>query len=207
MKMLRRVILGLAVAGCLCAAYAAAPFVAMWNLREAIKTGDTAAIDARVAWPTVRQSLKVSLARQANLLPFAEAAGSQIRPTLWQRIKGAFGTSMLDRFIETYVTPEGLPKLFDYRRTWNESVKGEEPEPSTSRLERARLLWSRVMRAEFQSFTRLEVEMVDRKVADRRIVSVMELEGLTWKLTELRIITIDPDGRLAELQGGRRRVR
>ncbi len=183
----------------LSAGYVASPFVAMWNLREAIKSSDTAAIDSRVVWPSVRESLKASLAKEANLLPFAEAAGGQVRPTLWQRIKGTFGASMLDRFIETYVTPEGLPKLFDYRRTWNESIKGEVPE-SASRLERARLIWSRVKRAEFQSLTRLEIEMVDRKVADRRIISVMELDAFTWKLTHLRIVTIAASERLADLE-------
>ena len=183
----------------LSAGYVASPFVAMWNLREAIKSNDTAAIDSRVVWPSVRESLKASLAKEANLLPFAEAAGGQVRPTLWQRIKGTFGASMLDRFIETYVTPEGLPKLFDYRRTWNESIKGEVPE-SASRLERARLIWSRVKRAEFQSLTRLEIEMVDRKVADRRIISVMELDAFTWKLTHLRIVTIAASERLADLE-------
>ena len=195
----RRLFVVVMVVLTLSAGYVASPFVAMWNLREAIKSSDTAAIDSRVVWPSVRESLKASLAKEANLLPFAEAAGGQVRPTLWQRIKGTFGASMLDRFIETYVTPEGLPKLFDYRRTWNESIKGEVPE-SASRLERARLIWSRVKRAEFQSLTRLEIEMVDRKVADRRIISVMELDAFTWKLTHLRIVTIAASERLADLE-------
>lgn len=195
----RRLFVVVMVVLTLSAGYVASPFVAMWNLREAIKSSDTAAIDSRVVWPSVRESLKASLAKEANLLPFAEAAGGQVRPTLWQRIKGTFGASMLDRFIETYVTPEGLPKLFDYRRTWNESINGEVPE-SASRLERARLIWSRVKRAEFQSLTRLEIEMVDRKVADRRIISVMELDAFTWKLTHLRIVTIAASERLADLE-------
>jgi Protein of unknown function (DUF2939) len=191
-KSLRRLLLCLVMAGCLGTAYAATPFIAMWNLREAIKRGDSAAIEDRVDWPKVRESLKASLAVQAKLLPIAEAAGGQVKPTLWQRIKGAFGAPMLDRFIETYVTPEGLPKLFDYRRTWNESIKGVEPEDAqtASRLERAQKLWARVKRAEFQSFTRLEVEMEDHKVPDRRILSVMELEGMTWKLTNLQIKSV-----------------
>jgi hypothetical protein len=198
---LRRLLFSLVVACTLGAAYVASPFVAMWNLREAIKAGDTVAIENRVVWPTVRESLKSSLTGHANLLPLANAAGSDVTPTLWQRLKGAFGATMLDRFIETYVTPEGLPKLFDYRRAWNENIMGEEPEARTaSRFERIRSLWARVKRAEFQSFTRIEVEMQDRKVADRRYVSVMELDGLTWKLTRLRIISVDPAKRLAELE-------
>ena len=198
----RRLLLCLSVAGCLFAAYVATPFYAMWSLREAIKAGDTATIDGRVVWPTVRASLKESLAREANLLPMAEAAGGQVKPTMWQRIKGAFGSSMLDRFIETYVTPEGLPKLFDYRRTWNETVTQEIEEPAAeTRLERMKRMWSRVQRAEFQSLTRVEVEMRDRRVPDRHYVSVMELSGLTWKLTQLRVVNPSQTGKLAELEG------
>ena len=197
----RRLLLCLCVTGCLLAAYATTPFYAMWTLREAIKSGNTSVIDNRVAWPTVRATLKESLAKEANLLPMAEAAGGQVKPTMWQRIKGAFGSSMLDRFIETYVTPEGLPKLFDYRRTWNEALTNEIEEPAVeSTLERIKRMWSRVERAEFQSLTRIEVEMRDRRVADRHYVSVMELEGLTWRLTALRVINPSQTGKLAEME-------
>jgi Protein of unknown function (DUF2939) len=198
---LRRLLFSLVVACTLAAAYVASPFLAMWNLREAIKNSDIATIESRIAWPTVRESLKASLNGQTNLLPMFTAAGSDVTPSLWQRVKGVFGATVLDRFIESYVTPQGLPKLFDYRRTWNESIKGEEPEAKTAtRFERMRNLWARVKRAEFQSLTRVEVEMQDRKVADRHFVSVMELEGLTWKLTRLSVISVDPAGRLAELE-------
>jgi Protein of unknown function (DUF2939) len=198
---LRRLLFSLVVACALGAAYIASPFLAMWNLREAIKNADTATIESRVVWPTVRESLKSSLTGHANLLPLANAAGSDVTPTLWQRLKGVFGATVLDRFIETYVTPQGLPKLFDYKRMWNEQVAGDSAEPpAATRWERMRQLWARVKRAEFQTLTRVEVEVQDRKVADRRYVSVMELDGLTWKLTRLRIIAVDPAKRLAELE-------
>lgn len=180
--------------------YVASPFVSAWNLREAIKRGDTASIESRVAWPTVRQTLKTSLASESNLLPMANAAGAAVPPTLWQRVKGAFGASMLDRFIESYVTPEGLPKLFDYRRAWHENVTGEAAQiEATSRIDRFKQFWARIKRAEFLSLTRVEIEVADRKVADRRFISVMELDGLGWKLTGLRVVSLDAAKRLAEL--------
>ncbi len=184
----------------LAAAYIASPFVSAWTLRDAIKRGDAAMIEQRVAWPSVRQTLKASLAAEANLLPMANAAGADVAPTLWQRVKGMFGATMLDRFIETYVTPEGLPKLFDYRRVWREKVSGDtaDAEP-ISKLERFKQFWARIHRAEFLTPTRVEIEMTDRAVADRRYVSVMELDGFGWKLTGLRVITVDPSKRLAEL--------
>ena len=197
---LRRLCLSMLLASLLGAAYIASPLVSAWTLREAVKNGDTAAIEARVAWPSVRQSLKASLASQRNLLPLAIAAGAEVKPSLWQRLKGAFGATMLDRFIESYVTPEGLPKLFDYRRIWQQNVTGSDVEP-VGRFERIKQFWARIKRAEFLSLTRFELEVADRNVPDRRYVSVLELDGLGWKLTGLSVITVDPTKRLAELEG------
>lgn len=169
--------------------YVASPFVAAWNLREAIKAGDTATIERKVVWDTVRSSLRASIASNSALVPEATEAGERIRPTVWQRVKAAFGQSMLDRFIESYVTPEGLPKLFKYRKTWNGTMKGDiDDEDKPEFLERAKGFYKRLARAEFKTPTRIEIEMTDKFAPDRRYISVMELHGLEWKLAELRII-------------------
>jgi hypothetical protein len=203
----RRLLLCCTVLGALAATYVASPFYAMWNLREAVKRGDTAAIEERVEWPTVRESLKASLARHPSLIATVTAAGGDVTPSVWQRIKGAFGATMVDRFIETYVTPEGLPKLLDYRRLWQDNVSGGATAEPVSRIERMRNLWARVTRAEFQSLTRVEIEMQDRRAADRRYVSVLELDGYTWKLTGLRVVVVNATGRLAELEGQAKQTR
>lgn len=169
------------------AGYVASPFVAAYSLREAIKAGDTATIERKVLWPSVRESLRASIAKHKQLLPEANELGERIRPTVWQRIKTAFGASMLDRFIETYVTPEGLPKLFRYRRMWNENVKGAASEDELPFSERAKMFYRRIVRAEFQSPTRVEIEIADRDSPDRRYVSVMELHGTEWKLAQLSV--------------------
>ncbi len=172
-----------------CTVYVASPFWAAWSLREAIKAGDTATIERKVVWDSVRTSLRSSIAGNAQFLPEATQAGEQVRPSMWQRVKAAFGQSMLDRFVESYVTPEGLPKLFRYRKTWNGTVKGEtDDEDKGDFFERAKVFYSRMSRAEFKSLTRIEIEMTDKFSPDRRYLSVMELHGFEWKLAELRII-------------------
>ncbi len=189
---LRRLFLRCLVISLLAVAYIASPFVSMWNLREAIKRSDTAAIESRVEWPRVRDSLRASLADHASLSPLATAAGEKVQPSLWQRVKGAFGATMLDRFIETYVTPEGLPKLFDYRAMWRETVSNDTPEPeAVTGMERVKQFWARIKRAEFQSLTRVEIEIADRNISDRHYVSVLELDGFGWKLTSLRVTSAD----------------
>lgn len=184
-------------------AYIASPFRAAWVLREAIKTSDTATLQRKVEWEGVRRSLRASIAANANLLPEVTAAGEAIKPTLWQRVKTAFGASMLDRFIEAYVTPEGLPKLFQHRqtlrslgsRTAGRAGKAEHAEanaeaPGEDALtfaDRVKRFYARVKRAEFKSPTLVEIEMADPATPGRHIITVMELHGTEWKLAALRI--------------------
>lgn len=180
--------------------YVASPFVAAWNLREAVKAGNVEAVQGKVQWDSVRASLKSSLAKHPELFAEASMAGENIKPTFWQRIKSTFGVTMMDRFIESYVTPEGLPKLFQYRQAWRDNISGDTAYlAEMPRIERMKQFYDRIKRAEFQSLTKVEIEMQDRKKPERRYVSTMELMDFGWKLTSLRVITVDASGRLAEL--------
>ena len=173
--------------------YAASPIYAAWSLREAIKSNDIPTIERKVVWDSVRASLRASIAGNAQLLPEVNEVGERIRPTMWQRVKTAFGQSMLDRFIESYVTPEGLPKLFRYRSTLNATARrAAEEEERLDVLERAKVFYRRLSRAEFKSPSRIEIEMIDRLRPDRRYVTVMELHGFEWKLAELHILVARP---------------
>ncbi|HXF55930.1 MAG TPA: DUF2939 domain-containing protein, partial [Hyphomicrobiaceae bacterium] len=172
------------------ALYVASPFWAAWNLREAIRTNDIALLERKVDWEGVRSSLKSSLARQPELLSAAQAAGERISPTLWQRIKWTLGATMLDRFIDSYVRPEALPRLYQYRTEWKQQAPGDPGQAQPSGRERFRQLYARIVRAEFQTLTRVEIEIVDRHVADLRYVSNLELIGLEWKLTSLRVVSV-----------------
>ena len=56
---MRRQLIALMVA-CIFAAgiYSGSAFYAGWQIREAMRTGDTAVLQRRVDWPSVRQTLK-----------------------------------------------------------------------------------------------------------------------------------------------------
>lgn len=94
------------------AAYIASPFYAAWTVREAVRTGDAELLAHKFDWPAVRASMRSSIMRAEDLRPEFAAAGRQIRPNLWQRVKRWFGEPMVDRFIDTYITPAGLTKLY-----------------------------------------------------------------------------------------------
>jgi hypothetical protein len=180
--------------------YGASPFVAGWRLREAIGSGDTAYVEQKVEWARVRATFKASLSRHAELLP-AMIGKEHQPPTFWQRAKAVLGQSVVDRFVESYITPSGLAQLYAYRKAWRHKVKGEPDERQTlAWYERMQRFYARLKRAEFQSPTRIEFEMADRDNPERRYVSVMELIGFEWKMTSLTIRVVDAASRLSELE-------
>jgi hypothetical protein len=173
----------------LAAAYIASPFVAAWTIREAIRTGDSDYLAAKLEWPTVRETLRASLTEYAigPAAPGAEAP----KPGLWQRIKNGLSRRAVDNMVESYVTPEGLPQLFGVRQFYRENVSGDAAAVAALPWhERVRGFWSRIKRAEFHSPTEFEIEMADRNDPTRHYVGLLRLRGAQWKLTELRLRTI-----------------
>ncbi len=190
--------------------YLTSPLWAAYKLREAVKTGDTAAVERMVVWPSLRASVKSTVARNAKLLPLAKQAARDIRPTMWQRVRSVFGHSMLDRFIETYITPQGLPKLYQAKTRWHERFKRpQKPIMMQAGLapDRIARAWRRIKRAEFRSPFRFILEVEDRHVATRLIQSTFQLSnislrGFDWKLSAISIRTRAPArSQLTKLNG------
>ncbi len=170
--------------------YLASPFYAAWSIRQAMKTDDVATLQQKVEWTSVRTSLRQSIAQHAQLLPAAIAEGRKVRPTMWQRIKAVFGASMLDRFMDRYITPTGLPKLYRLKTGYRTQVTGLPRDEALPVGQRVGSLLSRIHRAEFKSLSRVEFEIEDRDQPDRRIIAEMTLSGFEWKLTRLTVQSI-----------------
>lgn len=182
--------------------YVAAPFVTAWSIREAIRSGDASYLEARVDWPRVKQSLKVSMADYAlgsaggpaggpagavNSPNHADATQSPA-PGLWQRFKNAYGRRVIASMIDNMVTPAGLARLFSYRQGYNEKIRGIPDERETLPLhERIGRSWQRVVRAEFLSPSRFAMEMRDKVVQDRTYAGILELQGMQWRLVHLAV--------------------
>lgn len=183
----------------LAAAFVASPLVAAWSIREAIRTGDSAYLEAKLEWDTVRATLRASLTEIATGIPEPSPVAAQedvrqataVEPPklgLWQRIKNGLSRRAVDSLVATYVTPARLPQLFTARQFYRDNISGE-----TAALEalpwseRVASFWSRIRRAEFHSPTVFELEMADRNDPTRHYIGLLRLRGLEWKLTELRL--------------------
>ena len=183
-------------------AYATTPFIAMWQVREALRAGDIMTLEQKVDWVAVRRSLKQSSgATRAAIAEYSDAANAGgPKPGLWQRIKNAATPYFADPLIDRYVTAEGAPQIYAWRQSWREKVRPTIglSEPKTvldgtplagGSLDRALSLARRVERAAFVSPTRVEVELRDRYRDDRRWKAVLELQEWHWRLTEVHVLT------------------
>jgi len=166
--------------------YLAAPFVTAWSIREAVRNGDSAYLATAIDWPNVRATLAPTLGRIALNLPDPETQ-PVTKPGLWQRFKSYWGQGAVNRAIDSYITPAGLPQLFQVRKMYRSYVSGEPEESKLGFGERIRRAWTRVKRAEFTSMTTFEIDMLDKNEPNRMYLGKLTLEGFGWKLKELRV--------------------
>ena len=166
--------------------YIASPFVSAWFIREAVRNGNSDYLARAVEWPSVGETLKPSIVRIALNLPDPEEQ-PQASSGLWQRLKTTVGQGAVDRLVDTYVTPEGLPKLFTLRKTYRDYTANNADEAKTTLLERIERAWARVKRAEFTGFATFEIDMADKQDPARIYLGKLKLTPLGWKLAELRI--------------------
>lgn len=176
-----------ALLGLLAVAYIGSPFVAAWGIREAVRNGNSNYLASAIEWPSVRETLKPSIAQIALNLPDPEKTPDG-GPSLWSRFKASWGQSVVDGLVDKYVTPEGLPQLFKLGQTYRSYVSKDDDDASKlSVFERVSRAWARVKRAEFTSLTSFEIDMEDKHDASRIYLGKLELRPTGWKLTSLRV--------------------
>lgn len=168
-------------------AYVGAPFVTAWNIREAVHNGNSEYLTTAIEWPSVRETLKPSIARIALDLPNADQTTATESPSLWQRMKAYWGQGAVNRLVDSYVTPEGLPQLFTMHKAYRNYVSSDDGTQQLPIMERISRAWSRVKRAEFTGIATFEIDMADKNDPTRLYLGKLELTRIGWKLTELRL--------------------
>ena len=181
--------------------YAGSALVTAWQIRDAIRTGDTRVLEARVDWASVRTTLKQTAVETRQIMSeMSESAGvARARPGLWQRIKTAVAPVFADPLIDRYVTAEGAPQIWKWRQTWRQRIRPSIglSEPSTplartwlagSALDQGLTVLRNVERAAFSSPMRMEFDIRDRYVEARLWRAVLEMRAWSWTLTEVHLM-------------------
>lgn len=179
--------------------YIALPFYTAWSIRDAVKTGKADVLAATVNFASVKVSLKDSLHRLTATRPQLTSADAPSgaakpqKPGLWARMKSAVTRSVVDRMVDRYGTPEGFGQMFSYGQIYRTQLRGlEDPEANLSHWDKVQHVWARIKRAEFKSWSRFELDMIDKFEANRIYSGVLTLTATGWKLTELRVFDQGP---------------
>lgn len=130
--------IGLGVAAVLFAAYVvAAPFITVYQLRNAVESKDSEALNDLVDFPQLRQSLKDQFnAKFAQKM--SQEADMEDNPFAY--LGAAFAGMMIDKVLDAYITPAGIrqmmvgeePKQDGARKASTRSSSGDERSPFDS---------------------------------------------------------------------------
>lgn len=172
-------------------AYLAWPLAVAWQLRVAVKGHDIAAIDSKVDWATLRANLKRTVG--SNL---KEKSTDPQRGVITRVLIGAIGTAAADAVIDFTVTPLTLGKVLAGRSLLDDLGMTRQPDkapsadavgaddPTADPLAPRRLRW-----AFFESPTRFKLEVIDPKMPGKRVISILALQGMRWKLVDVYYVT------------------
>jgi Protein of unknown function (DUF2939) len=178
--------------------YLAWPLFSAWQLRQAVKTRDLAALETRVDWPVLRANLrpKVMEAVREN----AEATTG-----LTGILKRAVGEKLADKGIDWIVTPKNLSRILAGREFYAKRLQKnppdapQQPRPGTKAAEAndpgadledpddpmppRRIRW-----AFFESPTRFRIEASHPRIPGARLVSILGQQGFGWKLIDVSLV-------------------
>jgi hypothetical protein len=151
----------------------ASPFVTYHQLRTAADQRDAEALAEHVDFPAVRQDLKDQLNAEASSR-IAEKADNDALAVLG----GLLASVVVDRVVESLVTPSGLAEL----------MKGEIPKtgkPAGKRRETTGRQRADRVRYGYASWDKFVVTVPDK--ASREVRFILRRRGLGWKLTAIKL--------------------
>ena len=142
--------------------YGASPYFSFWRFTAALRSGNSAALSARMDFPAIRASLKKQLVAR-----FAQRTTSD---KWW----GNLGPTLIDAIVDAYVTPEGIAALISNPEVLKNLRHPQQFHFPTGKAED----WSKVKHA---FFTGPRTFTVDREGIKLRF----HFTGWGWKLYEL----------------------
>ncbi len=156
--------------------YLLSPYVSLWSLRTALETGDDRSLATHVDFPSVRASLKEQLRARLTKSGRAEKDPG-VGGSVFGAAADALTSLMVDRAVDTLVTPSGLRALLAGSR-WPLSKEGTVPTPLTNSHQPAGQ--PHVRYAFFTGPTRFLVDLDGTRLR-------FGFTGLRWELEQLEL--------------------
>jgi hypothetical protein len=142
--------------------YGASPYFSFWRFTNAVRSGDSAAINARIDFPAVRASLKKQLIARF------------VRATIGYKRWANLGPTLIDAIVDAYATPDGIAALISNPGALKNLQNPRQFRFSSGKPED----WSKV---KYAFFTGMRSFVVDRE----GIKLQFRFTGLRWQLNDL----------------------
>lgn len=162
--------------------YAAWPVWSAWHLRAAIKARDLVGIESRVDWPTLRSNLKQTVAIYLDDQSPDGGLLSTVKRTLVP-----FAASQM---VEFAVTPRTLALVLagdlagSATKPTNTIESDAAVDAINDQLSLRRLRW-----AFFETPGRFRIEVTAQTDPTKRVVSILAVQGGSWKLVDVHYRT------------------
>lgn len=154
--------------------YFGSPYLAAWNLKRAVASGNVDAINAAVDFPAVRARVKAQLSAAATRRLTSDEPAQR---SPYAAIGTLLVPALMDRVVDAYVTPAGIAALVQGKalaRSGSGTPRLEDPTIGTTTA--------------WLSLDRFRVQRIDKTTHAVRTSLIFERRGFAgWKLVDLEI--------------------
>jgi len=149
--------------------YLASPYYALWRLRAALDSGDRSNLEARIDFPSVRESMKN---RMQGQLAEKMKDDKDLQNNPFAAVGNSFGDTIINTAIDNLITPGAISSFIADTKS---AFQGSD---QNGGAEKKLIDWSKVRFAFFTGPTRFTVNINDVKLH-------LGFNGLGWKLKDI----------------------
>nr|MDQ3057147.1 DUF2939 domain-containing protein [Pseudomonadota bacterium] len=105
----------------------AGPYLTVRAIRDAVRSGDHAALAEQVDFPALRASMKAQLSDR-----LIREAGADMQSSPFGALALTVASGAINAAVEVMVNPAGLGALMEGRQVWRNVSGGMEPQPQAT---------------------------------------------------------------------------
>jgi hypothetical protein len=157
------------------------PYVTLYEIKEAVEHNNTTKLRTYIDFEAVRQDLKEQI--KAFLATKMETIrkSSQFLELLGADVAGRLADIMVDKIIDTVVTPEGLDELMRGKIIAGQITSEDKPPEGAQPPE---------VYLHYESWSKFVAEIKNNNDPTKKIKLILTRRGLEWKLTAI-ILPLD----------------
>ncbi|SCW38633.1 Protein of unknown function [Pseudomonas peli] len=156
----------------------AAPYITVYQIRQAAKASDADALEQHIDFPSVRESLKAQM--NAHVM---ESAKTELADNPFAAFGVAFASALVDRMVTAFVTPAGLAEMMKGKKPAMAGSAGEEKGSASDTHEREPFEGADMG---YQGPNRFVVTVTNAKGGDPARF-ILKRSGISWQLSDVKL--------------------